>query len=217
MIGKLFGKRDGFTHEPTNALGVKTLELIHDNITVLEVRDDLDAIVVDADFIGELLDKQNPKAAKELKIKLTARLQKHASDPRIIELGKRLEELRRRHEQGVMTSIEFLKMLLELARDVVRAEKEVDPLVLPVPEEKVVAALTELFREVQNGNTPKMVERIVADIDEIVRIVRFPGWQTTNAGERTVKIALRQTLAKYQLHKDSDLFERAYQYIAEYY
>jgi type I restriction enzyme, R subunit len=47
--------------------------------------------------------------------------------------------------------------------------------------------------------------------------VRFPGWQNTNAGEREVKMALRRTLAKYQLHKEDDLFKRAYRYIAEYY
>lgn len=62
-----------------------------------------------------------------------------------------------------------------------------------------------------------MVERIVTDIDEIVRVVRFPGWQNTNKGEREVKIALRRTLAKYQLHKETELFNRAYGYIAEYY
>lgn len=72
-------------------------------------------------------------------------------------------------------------------------------------------------REVRTGETPKMIERIVTDIDEIVRIVRFPGWQNTNAGEREVKLALRRTLAKYQLHTDHELFSKAYGYIAAYY
>ncbi len=40
-----------------------------------------------------------------------------------------------------------------------------------------------------------MVERVVTDIDEIVRIVRFDGWQTTHAGERAVKNALSKTLS----------------------
>ena len=62
-----------------------------------------------------------------------------------------------------------------------------------------------------------MVERIVLDIDEIVRIVRFPGWQQTKQGEREVKVALRKTLGKYQLQKENELFDRAYGYIAEYY
>jgi len=48
-------------------------------------------------------------------------------------------------------------------------------------------ALTELFAEVKNGDTPMVVERIVTDIDEIVRLVRFPGWQNTKAGEREVQ------------------------------
>ena len=52
-----------------------------------------------------------------------------------------------------------------------------------------------------------MVERIVNDIDEIVRHVRFEGWQTTHAGEREVKKALRKTLFKYRLHQDQELFD----------
>ena len=71
--------------------------------------------------------------------------------------------------------------------------------------------------EVQNDQTPKMVERIVNDIDEIVRLVRFPGWQQTSGGERDIKRALRKTLLKYQLHQDTELFEKAYSYIRQYY
>jgi type I restriction enzyme R subunit len=57
------------------------------------------------------------------------------------------------------------------------------------------------------GSIPAIVERIV----------RFPGWQQTLAGEREVKKALRKTLLKYQLHEDQDLFDRAYGYVREYY
>ena len=46
------------------------------------------------------------------------------------------------------------------------------------------AALTELFLELKSDQTPAVVERIVNDIDAIVRIVRFPGWQDTTGGER---------------------------------
>jgi len=74
------------------------------------------------------------------------------------------------------------------------------------------AALTALFEEVRNPETPIVVERLVADIDEIVRIVRFDGWQTTSAGERQVKHALRQALLKYKLHQDRELFDKAYGY-----
>lgn len=61
------------------------------------------------------------------------------------------------------------------------------------------------------------MERIVADIDAIVRVVSFQGWQNTVSGEREVQKALRQKLLKYQLHKDQVLFDRAYGYIKEYY
>ncbi|HSH05762.1 MAG TPA: type I restriction endonuclease subunit R [Anaerolineae bacterium] len=200
-------------------LGPKTLEIIHDNISVYDVRDDLDTLVMDADFLARLLDQRDPIAQKELEVKLIRRLRNHANDNRFIALGIQLETLRQRHEQGILTSIEFLKMLLKVARDVVRIERavEVEQEAIKTPEEEGLSALTELFREVQGDETPKMVERIVTDIDEIVRIVRFPNWQTTKKGERLVKMELRRTLAKYQLHKDNDLFERAYGYIAEYY
>ena len=62
-----------------------------------------------------------------------------------------------------------------------------------------------------------IVDRVVADIDSIVRQVRFPGWQRTEAGEREVKKALRRSLLKYKLHSDQDLFDRAYAYIEKYY
>ena len=125
-----------------------------------------------------------------------------------------MEELKKRLEAGLLNSLEYLKLLLDLARDVVRAEKNVDP-----EEERRTArtALTELFEETRSADKPIIVERVVNDIDELVRIVRFPGWQSTIAGERKVKQALRKTLLKYQLHKDQDLFDRAYDYIKQYY
>ena len=48
------------------------------------------------------------------------------------------------------------------------------------------AALTELFLELKTETTPAIVERIVNDIDEIVRVVRFDGWQNSTVGERDV-------------------------------
>ena len=124
------------------------------------------------------------------------------------------QKLKERHEQGLLHSLDFLKELLTLAREVVQAEKQVDP----VDEQaKAKAALTELFAEVKNGKTPMVVERIVTDIDEIVRLVRFPGWQNTKAGEREVQKALRKVIyVKYQV-KDQDLFDKAFRYIQQYY
>ena len=61
------------------------------------------------------------------------------------------------------------------------------------------------------------VEGIVADIDDIVKKVRFPDWQHTTQGERLVQKELRKTLLRYRLHTDQDLFDRAYAYIKQYY
>jgi type I restriction enzyme R subunit len=70
---------------------------------------------------------------------------------------------------------------------------------------------------VRTEDAPIIVERIVDDIDGIVRLVRFDGWQNTHAGEREVKNALRKTLFRHKLHQDQNLFERAYGYIKQYY
>lgn len=196
-------------------LGAKTIELIHQNVHVDAVRDDLDTLVLDADLLQAVLGDPDPeKKGREISIKLTARLRKHAGNPKYKALAERLEDLKNRHEQGLLVSIDFLKALLDLAKDVVRLERET-----PAAEEvdRGKAALTQLFEEAKNGSTPVMVKRVVDDIDEIVRAVRFDGWQNTHAGEREVKIALRKTLFKYKLHQDQGLFERAYGYIKEYY
>jgi type I restriction enzyme, R subunit len=197
-----------------HVLGAKTIELIHQNVHVGAVRDDLDTLVMDAEFLAELLTGNDPKKTKEIEIKIIGRLGRHPGDPVFVELGKRLEDLRLRHEQGQINSLDFLRGLLDLATDTVAAEKTADP-VKEVDRGK--ACLTELFQEVRNPETPVMVERIVTDVDSIVRAVRFDGWQKTIAGEREVKQALRKTLFKYKLHQQQDLFDRAYGYIEQYY
>jgi type I restriction enzyme R subunit len=197
-----------------HALGAKTTQLINEHVHVDTIRDDLDTIVLDAEVLEGLLLDTDPKKAREVEVKIVYRLRKHRGDPRFIELGERLEQLRERHLQGQLTSIEFLKHLLELAQDVVEAEREV------MPNEEIdrgKAALTELFESVKNDETPIVVERVVDDIDEIVRVVRFDGWQHTSAGEREVQKALRRALLKYKLHREQELFDRAYGYIRQYY
>lgn len=197
-----------------HALGAKTLELIHENVHVERVRDDLDTLIMDADFIAELMGEKDPEKIREVEIKVIARIRKHGNNPKFVALGKQLEDLKNRMEQGLINSLEYLKQLLEIARKVLQAEKNVDP---EEERQNAKSALSELFHETRTSQTPVIVERIVADIDEIVRNVRFPGWQQTIAGERQVKQELRRVLLKYQLHKEQELFDRAYGYIKEYY
>jgi len=198
------------------ALGAKTLDLVHQNLKVGKVHEDVDILTLDANLIDEFIQKQKDvkKTTMKIEIDLVAKIRAHTNDPKFIKLGEKLEELRERHEQGLITSIEFLKLLLELAKEAAQAEKEV------VPEDEIdrgKAALTELFNGVKNEKTPIIVERIVADIDEIVKIVRFDGWQKTTTGKNEVKKALRSVIwIKYKI-KDKEVFDKAYSYIEQYY
>ena len=70
------------------------------------------------------------------------RLRKHQHNLVFIALSERLEQLKTRHEQGLLHSIDFLKVLLDLARETVMTEKEVDP---ADEQNKAKVALTELF------------------------------------------------------------------------
>lgn len=200
------------------SVGAKTMELVHENIAVEDVENakDEDILELDAELIEAFIagDPDAKKKAKKIEIDLVAKIREHDKSDKFIKLGERLEELREKHAQGLITSIAFLKHLLELAKQAAQAEQEV------VPEDEVdkgKAALTELFNGVKNDKTPVIVERVVKDIDDIVKIVRFDGWQSTSAGTREVKKALRSIVSvKYKI-KDKDLFNKAYSYIEQYY
>ncbi|MEP1304466.1 MAG: type I restriction endonuclease subunit R [Balneola sp.] len=194
-------------------LGAQTTKLIHENVHVGDVHQ-LEEYVLDADVIDDIFNNPDPKKAKKLEIILIKRFKKRAGDPKFKKLSERLEELRDKAEKGLISSIEFIKELCKIAKDTVQAEKELQE---KVEEKSPKAALTELFLEMKTDQTPAVVERIVNDIDSIVRLVRFPGWQTTSSGEREVQQSLRKSLLKYKLHKDQGLFDRAYAYIKEYY
>lgn len=197
------------------SLGAETVRLIHENTGTDEIRGDLDELVMDEDSIFTLTEVEQKKRAKKLEISLMAKVRKKSGDPRYVELGKRLEKLREKYESGVLTSINWLKNLLDAARDAVHLDNGSGQ------DDKIVkdnkTALSELFKEVRNDQTPEIISRIVDDIDKIVKATRFHGWQNTTAGDREMKQVLRKTLFNYQLHKDAELFEKACAYISEHY
>ncbi|MEI7702544.1 MAG: HsdR family type I site-specific deoxyribonuclease, partial [Planctomycetia bacterium] len=198
-----------------HALGAKTVQLINQNVHLDSVRDDVETLVLDAQVLEEILgDKDPEKRGREIEIKLIARLRKHKGNPKFKALGERLEKVKERHEQGFLNSLQFLKEILELAKEVVAAENESDP---EEERDRAKEALTELFQDAKSTATHIIVERIVNDIDEIVKKVRFPDWQHTTAGERLVQKELRRTLLRYKLHTDQELFDKAYGYIVQYY
>jgi type I restriction enzyme R subunit len=194
-------------------LGAQTTQLIHDNIHVGEIHN-LDEFILDADVIEDIFNNPDPKNAKKLEKILINRFKKFGQHPTFKKLSELLEALRNKAEKGLISSIEFVKELCKIAKETVHAEKDLEQ---EIQQKSPKAALTELFIELKTDQTPAVVERIVADIDAIVRVVSFPGWQKTSSGEREVQKSLRQALLKYQLHKDQVLFDRAYSYIKEYY
>jgi type I restriction enzyme R subunit len=199
-----------------HSLGAKTLDLINRNVKVEVPRDDLETIVLNAETLDGLAEGNASTHAtiKTMEISIAARIAKHGSDPVFKALGQRLLDLRDKYKHGQQASLDFLRELLELARDTVAAEK----FAKEVPrEERGKAALTELFDSVKNVDTPAMVERIVEDIDAVVRAVRFEGWQDTAQGDRKVQQALRKTLYVRYKMRDQMLFDRAHEYIREYY
>jgi len=194
-------------------LGAQTTQLIHDNIHVGEVHN-LEEFVLDADVIENIFNNPNSTKTKQLEKELAKRFKERGDLPVFKSLSERLELLRDKAEKGLIASIDFVKELCKIAKETVQAEKDLDA---QRQDKTPKAALTDLFLELKDDQTPAVVERIVTDIDAIVRVVRFPGWQNTTSGEREVQKSLRKALLKYKLHTDQVLFDRAYGYIKEYY
>jgi type I restriction enzyme R subunit len=152
--------------------------------------------------------------SKQIEKEITARIARHLNNPTFVELGQRLNDLREKYAGIQQSSLDFLRELLELARDTVAAEKVIDE----IPrEEHGKAALTELFESLKTDDTPVIVENVVDRIDEVVKAVRFPGWQATNEGDREVRQALRKTLYIQFKIRDPAVFDQALGYVREYY
>lgn len=123
-------------------------------------------------------------------------------------------------------SIEWLKKLLEVARDVVATDREEagegDEVETPdepeslLPEQRM-GALTQIFNEYKPDATPDIIERVVTRIDAVVEQVKYPSWQTSREGARLVKTEIRTALKDFGLPPTGDLFECAYDYVAEHY
>lgn len=199
------------------SLGPKTMELVHENVTVAEVYPSNEMIEIDPNRIEEYIRQHHytiDDAVRIVEIDLIARIRNHDKDKKFIRLGERLEDLRVRHEAGLVESVDFLKELLEMAREARAAEIEVVP---EEEEDKGKAALTELFQGIKNEDTPIIVENIVNDIDEMVRVTRFDGWTATQAGRQAVRQELNKLIwVRYKI-KDRELIDKAYKYVEMYY
>ena len=130
-----------------------------------------------------------------------------------------LENLRRQHIDTAVASVEFLKSLLDVARQVVEAERaehdgRLDNFEVLDPDR---GALTQILQEYAPADTPAIIENVVELIDSLVRPVRGSGWQTSQPGDREVRRQLRLVLNRNGLPPQGELFDRAYAYIREHY
>lgn len=216
-------------------LGAKTQELIHKHLTdVIVDRTALETVAVDAgvfEKIRELKlfddlpggDIDEPPTIEDVLEKLEDRLRRKLDGSNVhpvwINLSDRLEALRRSRLDSAAASVDFLKTLLELAGDLVRAEKaetegRLDEVAVIDPDK---GALTQILAEYAPPDTPVVIEHVVEQIDEIVRPVRNTGWQHSQPGDREVRRQLRLVLNRHGLPAQGELFDHAYTYVSEHY
>lgn len=216
-------------------LGAKTAELIHEHLTDVTVDGrGLETVAIDAGVFEALRqlnlfpdidegEDPEPPTVEDILDKLETRLQRKlaggTNHPVWVSLADRLEALRRAKIDSAAASVEFLKQLLELAKDLVEAEKadeegRLDDIKVVDPDK---GALTQILAEYAPPDVPVIIETVVEKIDAIVRPVRGTGWQESQPGDREVRQQLRLVLKDSGLPPQGEIFDRAYAYIREHY
>jgi type I restriction enzyme, R subunit len=196
-------------------LGPKTIQIIQDNIKVLEIEDNLETLIVDQNILKSAEKGMSMQKPKQIELKIVRRIKKHRNNPIFVKLGERLEMARERYINRIINSVQYLKELLEIAKEVVAEEQKEFGKEKPIEDDR--QALTRIFEQQNLPTPPEMIKRIVTEIDEIVKKVRFEGWQHTIAGEREIKQEITRILLRHKLHKDKELFTKIYDYIKQHY
>jgi type I restriction enzyme, R subunit len=213
-------------------LGAKTIEIVHTHLKGITIdADKLQQVAMDAEVLEALRNQglfpEPPKVgqpaptALEVLQKLEERIQKRIAEGHKIwkSLADRLELLRQSKLLDAQASVDFLRLLLELAKDILEAERADDE--GRINDIKVVdprvGALTQIFDEFKPKGVPVVIEQIVEQVDSLVQPVRGTGWQTSHPGDRTVRQELRLILKNNGLPPSGELFDRAYAYIRENY
>lgn len=217
-------------------IGAKTLELVHGHIGQVSVKDaGGDVVIADEGTIkrlmeaGVLIDLNQPEpavlTANDVVDNIAERLKRRMAGPNgnhavYRSLAERLEKLRERQFAKAQESISYLQEILKLAKDVAAAEKAEDdagPEGLDLLPDPHIGALTQIFEEYKPADAPVILEKVVRDIDEIVKAVSWEGWTNTKRGDREVRTAILKVLRHYGLPLQGELFDHAYAYVAENY
>lgn len=214
-------------------LGEKTRSLIGEYISDVEITDVAsEAIAIDAGTFEvlrqlELLDggpdTGNAPTVDEVLYTLETRLRRKLAGSTVHPvwqaLSEQLEALRKAHVAGAKGSVEFLKRLLEIAREVVEAERadadgRLDDFEVVDPDK---GALSQILEEYAPPGVPVVIRSVVEQIDAIVRPIRGTEWQDSQPGDREVRRQLRLVLRNNALPPSGELYDRAYAYIREHY
>ena len=217
-------------------LGTKTLDLIHSHMTDLTVTPSLSRSVK-LDAAGIELVK---RIAEDLKLPvdhpaadtitlqdvadtIDARIKRRLEDTHSAvyqSLAERLEKLRQKTITSAEDSLEFLRQALQIARDVVAADKLAEAGALADSEglfDPKLRALSQIIDENKPENLHVVVSDVAARIDAIVGETAYTGWTASSPGDRAVKRELRGVLKQFGLPVTGELFDRAYLYVRENY
>lgn len=215
-------------------LGVKTAELLGTYISDVEIdTGGLETVAIDAETLEVLKQMEFfpgsagplgvPPTVDDVLDTLEARLRRKLAGPTVHavwrSLADRLEDLRRARMESARDSVDFLKRMLDLARQMVGAERaeaegRLDRFQILDPDR---GALTQILEEYSPPGTPVIVEHVVGEIDAIVKPIRGTGWQESQPGDREVRRQLRLVLKNNGLPPQGELYDRAYAYIREHY
>jgi type I restriction enzyme R subunit len=211
-------------------LGAKTLALVHEHISNVQVRNPLfDVVIADEVTVKRLIDEGlldatdapevTSKTAEEILDSIAGRIARRRDrhdHPVYKALAERLEQLRQAQLAKAEDSIEFLREIFTVARDLKAAENADDSGDLALLPDPRVGALTQIFQEYKPAGASIIIADVVHAVDRIVTEVGFDGWVNTET-EKDVRLALRKTLKQFNLPVKGELFDRAYEYIAENY
>lgn len=85
-----------------------------------------------------------------------------------------------------------------------------------MPEQRI-GALTQIFTVYKPDAAPEIINGVVEEIDSVVSGARFSQWQSSREGERPVRTAIPRALKKFGLPPSGQIFDKAYDYVAEHY
>lgn len=195
-----------------DSLGPKTMALIHAHIRVEGVHDVMETIPLDPDRLSAVLDGQKKveRSAREAELRLSAAILHGRRTPKLVSLGDRMERLREKYERGLLTSIQFLELLLELEKEA----SDPDRPTLEGERGGRRAALTGILNGVLGG--PAETAHIVEEIERAVQDTRFDGWRDTPAGRKDIRRALRSVVWVKFGCREKELFDRIYRCVELY-